>query len=101
MVNDRPGDCVRQSPSWDTCDRGCNWPECGCVLGDDGDMQPMPQGARETECEECEYTYGTHAPQCSLNPDREPSDPDGECHRGGEYASELAESQAWIQRNLK
>lgn len=61
----------------------------------------MPQGARETECEECEYTYGTHAPQCSLNPDREPREPDGECYRGGEYAAELAESQAWIQRNLK
>lgn len=31
----------------------------------------------------------------------EPSDPDGECYRGGEYESALAESQARIQRDLK
>jgi hypothetical protein len=31
----------------------------------------------------------------------EPPEPDGECYRGGEAASALAESQAWIQRNLK
>lgn len=35
------------------------------------------------------------------NPDYEPPDPDGECYRGGEYASALAESQARIQRELK
>lgn len=28
-------------------------------------------------------------------------EPDGECFRGGEAAGALAESQAWIQRNLK
>jgi hypothetical protein len=33
--------------------------------------------------------------------DDEPPEPDGECFRGGEYASALAEEQAWIQRNLK
>jgi len=33
--------------------------------------------------------------------DDEPSDPDGECYRGGEYASALAEEQARIQRELK
>lgn len=31
----------------------------------------------------------------------EDRDPDGECLRGGEYASALAAEQAWIQRNLK
>lgn len=31
----------------------------------------------------------------------EPPDPDGECFRGGEYASALAEEQARIQRELK
>lgn len=33
--------------------------------------------------------------------DREPPEPDGECFRGTEAAGALAESQAWIQRNLK
>lgn len=31
----------------------------------------------------------------------EPPDPDGECFRGGEAASAVAEEQAWVQRNLK
>lgn len=31
----------------------------------------------------------------------EPPEPDGECYRGGEYASALAGSQARIQRELK
>lgn len=33
--------------------------------------------------------------------DVEPPEPDGECFRGGEYASAFAEEQARIQRNLK
>lgn len=33
--------------------------------------------------------------------DREPPEPDGECYRGGEAASALAEEQARIQRELK
>jgi hypothetical protein len=33
--------------------------------------------------------------------DDEPGDPDGECFRGGEYGSALAEEQAEIQRTLK
>lgn len=32
---------------------------------------------------------------------REPPEPDGECYRGTEYASALAQEQARIQRNLK
>lgn len=32
---------------------------------------------------------------------REPPDPDGECYRGGEYASALAAEQARVQRELK
>lgn len=32
---------------------------------------------------------------------REPTEPDGECFRGGEAAAYLAESQARIQRELK
>jgi hypothetical protein len=32
---------------------------------------------------------------------REPPEPDGECYRGGEAASALAEEQARIQRELK
>lgn len=32
--------------------------------------RPMPQGARETECEECGYTYGTHAPTCPERTDK-------------------------------
>lgn len=31
----------------------------------------------------------------------EPPEPDGECYRGSEYGSALAESQARIQRELK
>jgi hypothetical protein len=31
----------------------------------------------------------------------EPPEPDGECYRGSEYASALAEEQARIQRELK
>lgn len=42
---------------------------------------------------------GQHCAECE--DDREPPEPDGECFRGGEYASALAEEQAWIQRNLK
>jgi len=35
-------------------------------------------------------------------PDYDESDElDGECFRGGEAAGAMAESQAWIQRNLK
>jgi len=34
-------------------------------------------------------------------PPDEPSEPDGECYRGGEAASALAEEQARIQRELK
>src|SRR4051794_23027264 len=45
--NDRPGDCNRQSPSWDTCDRACNWPQCGCVLGKDGEMRPAPMASED------------------------------------------------------
>ena len=33
--------------------------------------------------------------------DREPPDPDGECYRGGEYASAVAHEQARVQRELK
>lgn len=33
----------------------------------------MPQGARETACEECEWTYGTHAPTCRNHPDHDPT----------------------------
>jgi hypothetical protein len=33
--------------------------------------------------------------------DREPPDPDGECFRGRESASALAEEQARVQRELK
>jgi hypothetical protein len=65
------------------------------------DRKNMPQGARETECEECGFTYGTHDTWCHLREGYEPPDPDGECFRGGEAASALAEEQAWIQRNLK
>ena len=32
---------------------------------------------------------------------REPPESDGECYRGGEYASALAHEQARIQRELK
>lgn len=35
------------------------------------------------------------------NADYEPPEPDGECYRGNEYASALAEEQARIQRELK
>lgn len=50
-------------------------------------------------CDEHETTFrkGDACPKC----DQEPPEPDGECYRGGEYASALAEEQAWIQRNLK
>jgi hypothetical protein len=49
---------------------------------------------------------GTGGPCCDPDcekcwPDREPPDPDGECFRGREYASALAEQQARIQRELK
>lgn len=33
--------------------------------------------------------------------DREPPEPDGECYRGGEAESAMAEEQARIQRELK
>jgi hypothetical protein len=36
---DRPGECIRRNVPWDPCDRGCDWPECGCVLSDDGTMR--------------------------------------------------------------
>lgn len=26
----------------------------------------MPEGARSTRCVECGWTYGTHAPECSV-----------------------------------
>lgn len=56
-------------------------------------------GWQETQisglCESC-FDEITAEPE-----DEEPPDPDGECFRGGEYASALAEEQAWIQRNLK
>jgi acetyl esterase/lipase len=29
------------------------------------DLHTMPDGARRSECEECGYTFGTHAPHCS------------------------------------
>lgn len=32
---------------------------------------------------------------------REPPEPDGECFRGGEYASAVAQEQARVQRELK
>lgn len=35
-----PGDCNRRGLAGDPCDRNCNWPECGCVCGDDGVMRP-------------------------------------------------------------
>jgi hypothetical protein len=43
------------------------------------------------DCEEC----------IALMPPDEPPDPDGECYRGSEYASALAEEQARVQRELK
>jgi hypothetical protein len=50
-----------------------------------------------TACHEAGHcTSTTHS-----QPDDEPPEPDGECYRGGEAASALAEEQAWIQRNLK
>lgn len=36
----RPGNCNRRNIPGDPCDRNCNWPECGCVCGTDGVMQP-------------------------------------------------------------
>ena len=61
----------------------------------------MPQGARETECPERGYTYHTHGKHCSLDPNYEPPEPDGECFRGGEAAAYEAEEMARIQRELK
>lgn len=47
-----------------------------------------------------EYARRITAEPESSEPD-EPPEPDGECYRGGEATGALAESQAWIQRNLK
>jgi len=61
----------------------------------------MPQGARDTECDECGFTYGTHSDDCSQHPDYEPPEPDGEDFRGDEAAAYEAEEMARIQRTLK
>jgi hypothetical protein len=52
-------------------------------------------------CDEHETTFpkGDACPKCIE--DYEPPEPDGECYCGTEAAGALAESQAWIQRNLK
>ena len=42
----------------------------------------------------------TYQPPEASEPD-EPSDPDGECFRGGEWAAAQARESEWIQRNLK
>ena len=41
-------------------------------------------------------------PHCGREIDQpEPAEPDGECFRGREAESYVAEQQSWIQRNLK
>ena len=37
------------------------------------EVNTMPQGARETACEECEWTYGSHSPDCTQAPDYDPT----------------------------
>lgn len=57
-------------------------------------------------CPKCEHPRDAciceqYGPDDDIGKDREPPDPDGECFRGSEYASALAEEQARIQRELK
>lgn len=40
-----PGDCNRCSAAGDSCDRNCNWPECGCVCDADGVMRNAVNGS--------------------------------------------------------
>lgn len=61
----------------------CSGIDCGCGGG------VLPIGFCSVDCWE------------NYHPDREPPEPDGECYRGGEAASVLAEEQARIQRELK
>lgn len=61
----------------------CSGIDCGCGGG------VLPIDFCSVDCWE------------NYHPDREPPEPDGECYRGGEAESALAESQARIQRELK
>lgn len=61
----------------------CSGIDCGCGGG------TLPIEFCSVDCWE------------NYDPDREPPEADGECYRGGEYESALAESQARIQRELK
>lgn len=55
--------------------------------------------ALETALAEAGYDMTDEEIEAAL--DREPSEPDGECFRGGEAAAFLADEQARIQRELK
>lgn len=35
------------------------------------ERERMPQGARETQCGDCGWTYGTHSPTCPSQDDEE------------------------------
>lgn len=65
-------------------------------------MSTLPEDSRSESSPQCQCDgYLQHDVACPLYEDREPPEPDGECYRGGEAASALAEEQARIQRELK
>jgi hypothetical protein len=55
----------------------------------------------ECECGDIDICARCAAQAAVAQDNYEPPDPDGECYRGGEAASALAEEQARIQRDLK
>jgi hypothetical protein len=86
---DRPTD----SCNWQRSEDGQDDTDCGGTW-ELNDGTPPEHGMKF--CPYCGKSIIWH----DVEPE-EPPDPDGECYRGGEAASALAESQAWIQRNLK
>lgn len=60
-------------------------PSCGCEFESERELQ----------------SHDARVHGVGEDPDYEPPEPDGECYRGNEAASALAEEQARVQRELK